>query len=156
MAPSWTLSDGVVSIRPPEPGDIEALVAGRDTESDRWLGTADQSPDPTACVMVDGRIVGWVDYDTDQKWLQPREVNVGYNIFRPHRRQGYATRAVRLLLARLADATETSRAYLAIDAENRGSIAVARALGADEAEEYLNDEGRLQIKFVVPIAESSR
>ena len=145
------LSDGVVTIRPPSAADIAHLVAGRDSESERWFGTTDHPPSPTACVLVRDEVVGWVDYDTDQEWLGPREVNLGYSIFEPHRRNGYAVRAVNLFLSYLEEATDASRAYLAIDAENVASLGVARALGADETEQYRNDEGRLQIKFMLPV-----
>ena len=151
---AWSLSDGVVTIRPTEGDDVETLIAGRDSDSERWFGVSDRTPHPTACVVVDGEVIGWVDYDTDQEWLGPRSVNVGYNIFRPHRRQGYATRAVRLLLRYLAQATDTSQAYLAVDADNLGSLRVADGLGAEQIEEYRNDEGRLQIKFVLPVVAS--
>ena len=75
-------------------------------------------------------IVGWVDYDTDRDWLGPHEVNVGYNVFAPYRRRGYATRAVRLLLGFLRDHTDYECADLVIDAGNIASLGVARALGA--------------------------
>ena len=148
---SWKLSDGVVSIRPTEPADVEHLVAGRDAEWERWLGPGDDQPHPTACIVVDGEVVGWVDHDDDQPWLRAREVNIGYSVFAAHRRRGYAARAVRLLLRRLAEATEAERAYLAIDAENTGSLAVARSLAAVEVDRYRNDAGRLNVRYVVPI-----
>jgi RimJ/RimL family protein N-acetyltransferase len=107
-------------------------------------------------VIVDGEVVGWVDYDTGPEWLKPREVNVGYNIFAAHRRRGYATRAVKLLLRHVAESTESERAYLDIDAENAGSLRVARAVGAVEVERHQNDRGRLQIRHVAVIAPRPR
>lgn len=119
-----------MTLRPPAAGDEQILIAGRDAEWERWLGPGSEHPRPTAVIEVDGRIVGWVDYDPGPAWLGPGEVNVGYNVFAPHRRQGYASRAVRLLIEVLRDHTDYDRAYLLIDAENRGSLGVARALGA--------------------------
>jgi RimJ/RimL family protein N-acetyltransferase len=148
---AWQLSDGRVGICPPRSGDAELLVAGRDEEWERWLGTGDEVPHPTASVIVAGELVGWVDYDTDRNWLKPGEVNVGYNIFAAHRRRGYAARAVTLLLQYLAESTNVERAYLAIDAENAASLGVAGAIGAVEVERYTNEAGRLNLRFVVPV-----
>ena len=121
-----TLSDGVVRIRAPVPGDAAILVAGRDEVFHRFMGEGVEIPCPTACVVVNDEIVGWVDYDVDRSWLSPGEVNVGYNLFAPHRGKGYATRAVELLLQHLAEDTAYDTATLLIDADNERSLALAR------------------------------
>jgi RimJ/RimL family protein N-acetyltransferase len=119
------LSDGVVMIRPPTAGDLELLLAGRDDEFHRWLGPGAASPWPTGCIVVEERIIGWVDYDLDREWLGPGEVNVGYSVFAPHRGKGYATRAVELLMRHLENDTPHRTATLLIDPENQRSLAVA-------------------------------
>jgi RimJ/RimL family protein N-acetyltransferase len=129
-SPSWPVGDEKVMLRPPAPEDEQVLIAGRDAEWERWLGPGSDHPRPTAVIVVAGRIVGWVDYDPELEWLRPGEVNLGYNVFAPDRGQGYATRALRLLLGVLRDHTDYDRAYLVINAENRASLGVARALGA--------------------------
>jgi len=120
------LSDGVAHIRAPDSGDAAILVAGRDEVFHRFMGEGDDNPSPVACVVVDGEIVGWVDYDVDRTWLLPGEVNVGYHVFEPHRGNGYATRAVELLLQHLAEDTAYDTATLLIDPENERSLALAR------------------------------
>jgi len=123
------LTDGVVSIRPPGDGDGERLLAGRDEEWRRWLGPGTTDPQPTACIVVNGAIVGWIDFETDRDWLQPEEVNIGYNVFAPYRGNGYATRAVRLLLVHLETSTPYRTATLLIHPDNAASLAVAARSG---------------------------
>ena len=119
-------SDGIVTIRAPVAGDAALLVAGRDDVFHRFMGAGDEHPEPTACIVVDDEIVGWVDYDVDRAWLEEGEVNVGYNVFAPHRGQGFATRAVELLLQHLADDTPYTTATLLIDPQNDRSLALAQ------------------------------
>ena len=124
-------TDGVVTLRAPGPGDVELLVAGRDEEFFRWFGPGATGPRPVACVWVEDRLVGWVDYDrdADHDWLAPGEVNVGYYLFAPARGQGYASRAVELLLEHLRRDTEHEGATLLIHPDNVRSLALARRLG---------------------------
>jgi RimJ/RimL family protein N-acetyltransferase len=124
-------SDGVVELRAPQPGDLGRLLEGRDSEFFRWFGAEATGPNPAACVWVDDELVGWVDYDRDDDhdWLRPGEVNVGYSLFPAARGNGYASRAVELLLGHLARDTEHSVATLLIDPANAPSLAVARRLG---------------------------
>jgi len=130
------VTDGVVTLRPPHPGDAERLIEGRDDEFFRWLGPGSESPSPTACVWVDEELVGWVDYDLEHEWLQPGEVNVGYYLFPAARGKGYASRAVELLLLHLCRATQHTVATLAIDRENVSSLRLARRLGFVERGEF--------------------
>jgi RimJ/RimL family protein N-acetyltransferase len=130
------VTDGVVTLRPPRPGDSERLIEGRDDEFFRWLGPGSDSPSPTACVWVDEELVGWVDYDLEHEWLQPGEVNVGYYLFPAARGKGYASRAVELLLLHLRRATQHTVATLAIDPENGSSLRLARRLGFVERGEF--------------------
>lgn len=126
---AWELSDGLVTIRPPKPGESDLLLRGRDAEWEKWLGPGDPHPQPTACVVVDGEVVGWVDFDTERQWLQPGEVNIGYSIFAPHRGHGYATRAVKLLLRHLALDGGFHSAMLSVDLGNAPSHRVAEKAG---------------------------
>jgi Acetyltransferase (GNAT) domain len=126
-------TDGLVTVRAPESGDGRVLIAGRDEAFDRWLGPGPADPQPVGCIHAGGQIVGFVDYDTDQEWLEPGEVNVGYSVFAPYRGRGYATRAVQLLLHHLAVRTGYTVATLLIDPANERSLAVAARIGATPA-----------------------
>ena len=127
-APILSVTDGVVLLRAPEPGDAQILIAGRDAVFHRWLGPGVDDPHPTFCIVVRGKIVGWVDYDDEPEWLLPGEVNVGYNVFARHRGRGYASRAVQLLMHHLSVCTDERVARLNIDAGNERSLALATRL----------------------------
>jgi RimJ/RimL family protein N-acetyltransferase len=122
-------TDGVVTLQRPRDGDAELLVAGRDEEFHRWFGPGAETPSPTACIWVDGSVVGWVDYDVEHDWLEPGEVNVGYYLFPGARGKGYASRAVELLLEHLGGHTEHTVATLVIRPENERSLKLAHRLG---------------------------
>ena len=130
------MTDGVVALRPPRTGDAQLLVEGRDEEFFRWLGPGSESPSPTACVWVGDELVGWVDYDLEHDWLRPGEVNVGYYLFPAARGNGYASRAVELLLLHLSRATVHTVATLAIEPGNARSLRLARRLGFVEKGEF--------------------
>jgi RimJ/RimL family protein N-acetyltransferase len=123
-------SDGVVTLRPFTIDDRQLILDERDEACARWLGPGVPDPSPTACIEVDGQVVGWIDADPSPEWLQPGEANVGYAVFPAHRGNGYAARAVRLLAAELA-ARGLHRALLVIDVQNQPSVGVARAAGAE-------------------------
>ena len=122
------LTDGVVTLRLPRPGDAQLLVEGRDDEFFRWLGPGAEIPNPVACVWAGDELVGWVDYDVERDWLKPGEVNVGYYLSPAARGKGYASRAVELLLLHLGDETEHNVATLLIHPENERSLRLARRL----------------------------
>src|SRR5690349_19543551 len=115
IVPLESISDGVVTLRPPSQGDRSSFRTGRDDEFRRWLGAGSDNPRPTASIVVNDHVVGWIDYDADREWLLPGEVNVGYALFPEHRRQGFASRAVELLVQYLGDATPYDTATLLIE-----------------------------------------
>lgn len=130
--PIPVLRDGVVTLRPPlEASDTTDLLATRDREWARWLGPRSTAPAPAACVVVGGSVVGWVDADRDpaHDWLGNGEVNVGYALGPGQRGNGYATRAVRLLVHHLAWSRRCTAATVLIDPRNVASLRVAERSG---------------------------
>ena len=124
------LTDGVITLRRPRASDAESLVAGRDDEFRRFMGTGSPEPEPTAVVLdATLRIVGWIDYDVEREWLGLGEVNIGYSTFPEHRGRGFAQRSLMLLLSVLAHDDEVTTATLLIDPSNAPSMAVARRAG---------------------------
>ena len=108
------------------------LIAGRDAEFHRWLGPGADDPRPTACIVVNREIVGWIDFDSERDWLPLGAVNIGYSLFAPERGKGYATRAMMLLLEHLATQRDVDTATVLIDPGNVRSLAVAERAGFTE------------------------
>ncbi len=128
---------GAVTLRPPRAGDSAVLIAARDDAFHRWLGPGSDNPNPTACIVVGEQLVGWVDYDhdADHDWLGDGEVNIGYFVFAEYRGNGYAPRAVELLLQHLARDTQYTAASLLIDPQNEASLAVAERCGFERQDD---------------------
>jgi RimJ/RimL family protein N-acetyltransferase len=118
-----------VALRPFEPSDQAAVLAGRDDEWKRWLGPGHERPRPTYCIVVDGEVVGWVDSDPDSPRLVKGQTNVGYSVFPLQRGKGYATRALLLLLQQLMSDPAIHAATMSIDPRNTASIRVAEKAG---------------------------
>lgn len=150
-------TDGIVTIRPPAPPDTAVLVAGRDAESVRFLGLGGPTPNPVACIQTGGEVVGWADYDNDDRhWLADGELNLGYNLFAEYRGRGLATRAVRLLVHHLAVATAAGAGHrtatLLIHPSNDASLAVAARAGFVEGRSVAGE--RFFSRAVPPLAYS--
>ena len=94
-----------------------------------------------------------MDHDdlSDHAWLTPSQCNIGYHVFATHRGRRVATRAVRLLLQRLAVEARFTEATFLIDAENTPSLRVATAVGAVERDRWVNTDGRLQVFLTVSV-----
>jgi RimJ/RimL family protein N-acetyltransferase len=124
------LTDGVVVLRPPTPADTAALVATRDDQFRRFMGDGADDPRPTFCITIDGRVLGWVDFDRDEReWLDHDEVNLGYGLHPEARGRGAASRSVMLMLHHLAQTTDVRTATLLIHPENEWSLGVSRRCG---------------------------
>lgn len=156
-APENRLSDGVISLAPFELADTPAVLAwDADREIQHWFDwpltpTADD-PDTYAARLASaertvqasrmswatgdqfafavhsvefGERLGWID-------LQPRgsgRGNVAYGILMRHRRQGAATRSVKLASRYAFDVLGWVRLEIAMIADNAASRAVALTAG---------------------------
>lgn len=77
--------------------------------------------------------------------LNHATASIAYVVGAEYRGQGLATRAVTLLTRYAHDIAGLPRAYLEIEADNAGSVSVARGAGfltVDDAPEFVEDKGR--------------
>jgi RimJ/RimL family protein N-acetyltransferase len=146
--PEQPLTDGVVTLRRWELGDVPALVDAidgdpeitnflelipqpyREAEARLWVDAAavmwsDRSASPFA-VLADGRVVGGAGIN----WIDRGDAvgDIGYWLRRDARGRGYTTRAV-LLLARWAFDLGCERLQIRADTENEASMRVAERAG---------------------------
>ena len=76
----------------------------------------------------------------------PDAVEVGYTIFPEHRRRGYATEAVRALIA-AARAQGIHRFVASVGPQNEPSLAIVRRLGFVEVGRHWDDEDGEEVEF---------
>jgi RimJ/RimL family protein N-acetyltransferase len=77
---------------------------------------------------------------------EPRAVEVGYTIFPEHRRQGYATEAVRGLLG-WARSQGIDHFVASVGPKNEPSLALVRRLGFVEVGRHWDDEDGEELEF---------
>jgi RimJ/RimL family protein N-acetyltransferase len=139
------LEDGVVRLRPLQPSDAGAWLAGEDDEIRRWfqLPRASTLPDVEATIEAFGRSwreggrvrqfgVWAVESGTLVGGVELRErgedaAYLSYQVFAPHRRKGYATRAVRLAVIHAEQALPVERLVIITDVDNVAAQGVALA-----------------------------
>jgi RimJ/RimL family protein N-acetyltransferase len=147
---SVILSDGVVMLRPRTLNDVEAQIAGQDTEITRWLEW-DEPTRANVTKMIEGTTAWWREgmrkYDfgiqdattevlignalancVDPE-LSQNEANIAYAVFPSWRQRGVASRVVELLCNWLVDDPLIDTVILKIDPANDASTAVAKRLG---------------------------
>jgi RimJ/RimL family protein N-acetyltransferase len=179
--PPLSYSDGVVTIRRPRPEDVGADLEAKDDAQIDWLWLPGQrrtweamtpaeqrahalrgletnrvawARGPKWAFAVDGPdadSVAYVDCDLANVHVPAGAANLSYASHPAHRGRGYVSRAVRLVLAFLADHTGARAAHLIVDVENAASRRVARAVGAAERERWLDARGRARVRYVRPI-----
>jgi len=164
------LADGVVRLRPLRADDADAWLAGEDDEIRRWF----QFPRPSTRADVDGAIEAWarswredgpvrcfgawtVGSDTLVGGVELRRhrdaAYVSYQVFAPHRRRGYATRAVRMAVIHAELVLPVERIVIITDAKNAASQGVALASGFrldGPAEGHEHSEVGEMLRFVWP------
>jgi RimJ/RimL family protein N-acetyltransferase/8-oxo-dGTP pyrophosphatase MutT (NUDIX family) len=138
-----TITDGVVTLRPFDERDIDAHVEGDDEEIrywfdapglstrdgmaevvERWRREREAGTRLTFAVVHDGQTVGVVE-------ARPRgeTASLSWTVYPGQRGQGYATRAIRLLIRHAYDHLGVRRVQAEVDPRNRASQRVATRAG---------------------------
>jgi RimJ/RimL family protein N-acetyltransferase len=142
-APDPPLGDGVVTLRPPEERDLDAIDQGsRDRDVSRWVGRPEGSApeilalnrrrwaagSPTFAICdVDDACVGhvWINLSA----TDAATGSVGYWLLPASRGRGLATRAVRLLVPWARRAMGLGQIRLVTQSANQRAQAVAARSG---------------------------
>ncbi|QNN52009.1 NUDIX hydrolase [Nocardioides mesophilus] len=146
LPPQPTLSDGVVVLRPWRDDDIAEAIAGHDEEIAHWFGFPVVQPSyeqhraavedwrrwyaegrsrVSFVVEHDGRLVGSVEVQDRGN----RTARLSWVLYSGHRGQGFATRAVRLLIGYALDELDMQRVEAEVEPGNERSLRVATRAG---------------------------
>ena len=92
-----------------------------------------------------GTMIGYINFHGPPASDASNEL--GYTVLPAHRRQGYATEAIRALMAWAAREQGVRRFLLSISPENEPSLALARKLGFREVGSRMDAEDGLELVF---------
>ncbi len=153
--PDPPLSDGVVALRPPRPGDADAAVAAlRDPDVVRWTRVPGDYSHADFADWLAVAAAGWargdhlslliVDADEDERILGSvglhavgtSRPDMGYWVARDARGRGVAARAVRLLRDWAAPALGLGRIDVLVHPDNAPSLRTAERAGFARTGEY--------------------
>ncbi len=179
--PPLRYSDGVVEIRRQRPDDLDRHLGAIDDAQIDWLWLPGErqlweamTPEGQRAHQLahlrrsydtfaegplwrfsvdagDQQYVAYVECNLANPQVAAGEANISYICHPSFRRQGFASRAVALVFAFVAEHTGAREAHLVIDAENEASLGVARRVGAVERERFVDSDGRSKIRHVVEI-----
>ncbi|MGW1191896.1 GNAT family N-acetyltransferase [Streptomyces sp. NPDC002559] len=165
------LSDGVVTLSPPRPDDVDAHLAGEDELQIRWLSGKPAARDdieeyfrrcaeqwstrgPLRAFGIRSAdrstLMGYIDLRFDVAVLAPGQANISYTLYPHWRGQGLVTRAVRLV-CRYAAAEGVAQAVIRVDPENPASAAVARRSGFVHDRRIVEEDGELNDWYLLDL-----
>jgi RimJ/RimL family protein N-acetyltransferase/SAM-dependent methyltransferase len=175
------LSDGVLTLRPLHPADLDVHIEALDAEQMGWLWEpgdpekyARRTPEEQRAGHLAYLEECWRTFGPGPKWVfaadvpgQPYAVyvdcdlanphvphgqaNISYTTHKDHRGKGWATRAVRLACAFLREHTRASEAHIVVDPANTSSVRVAEGVGATCRGTYVDQHGKTMLRFVIAL-----
>ena len=108
---------------------------------------------PVCAIVLDGAMIGHIGYHGPpgvNARRAPDAVEVGYTVFPEHRRQGYATEAVRGLIEH-ALGQGVHRFIASVGPTNEPSLALVRRLGFVEVGRHWDDEDGEELEFELSV-----
>lgn len=172
-------SDGVVTIRRLELSDLERDLEAKDDDQIGWLwnpgdrvrweamttveqrdhalGHLEMARDsfgngPKWAFAVDTaneKYVAYVDRDLANDHVPLGQANIAYSAHPRFRDRGFVSRAVRLVLLFLEENTDASEAHFNVDSRNAPSLRVARAVGAIESGNWVNEQECPMVRLII-------
>lgn len=163
------LTDGVIRLRCLTLADAAGQVAGEDADWIRWFSGGPGSIEGVSrwiqknrdewinggsrlnwavLKVSSGELVGNVEANLAQEWLEAGEVNISYGVFARHRGQGIALRAVDLVCQWLArDRADALVAVIQVEPENVHSMQIPRTSNFVESGRSRDEHGVEMIRF---------
>jgi RimJ/RimL family protein N-acetyltransferase len=178
IVPPLSYADGVVTIRRPEPADLDAHLASIDDAQKRWMWRPGErqrweqmtAPErrthvrawlvanrhafgrgPKWSFAVDApghRHVAYIDCDLASENVPYGEANVSYSAHPAHRGKGHVSRALRLVLQFLTDHTGARELHCIVEQGNDASGRVVASIGAAEQARWIDAHGRAYVRYV--------
>jgi RimJ/RimL family protein N-acetyltransferase len=164
-----------LELRPLSPPFLEAILAGRRDDAQSVLGlevpegwpdahdygflrlrldqvTAEQEREPwlPRAIAAGGAMVGHIGFHGPPGVNGPRKpgaLEVGYTIFEPFRRRGYATEAVKGILGWAHEEHGVRHFVASIGPDNEPSLALVRRLGFRQTGTQWDDEDGEELVF---------
>jgi len=105
-------------------------------------------------IVLDGAMIGHIGFHGPRGSNARKDrqaVEIGYTVFEPHRRQGYATEAVRALLD-WTRAQGVERVIASVGPQNEPSLALIRRLGFREVGSHWDDEDGEELEFELSLS----
>ncbi len=152
---------------------MQAHLQGEDDEQVRWLSGGVSTPATVTAWIernlqswaCDGPIynfaicpdaqqqpVGMIEANVRVPGLLPHAANISYGLYPGARSRGYATRAVQLMVAYLAERDGVRAAVIQIDRQNTRSVRVAERAGFRFVGRRVTPDGDLLDTYVKPLA----
>lgn len=161
------LTDGIITLRPFTESDAQAHLHGEDSEQIAWLSGGKSSLEGVkqwikknqaywenngpvfnfAIVNEANTLIGMIEANSNYEHLaglSKGDANISYGLYPAHRGEGYASRAVHLLVTFLQE-KDLKRAVIRVNPENTNSLKVPLRCGFVEKETITTEEEQLVI-----------
>ena len=120
----------------------------RDPSTQQWLVRAIALREPTPAMIGHAGFHGPPGVNAKKR---PDAVELGYTVFEPHRRRGYATETVRGLMCWARDEHGIRHFVASVAPDNEPSLAIVRKLGFEETGSHWDEEDGDELEFELEV-----